>query len=105
MNYITKEEIPTGEEVFAGMFFPNDQPIIILFDFGASHDFMRSICAKKARLTLVALGTPYVISTLGGRVDADRIVWKVPLDLVRRIFETYLIVLRGQGINVILGMS
>jgi predicted aspartyl protease len=52
-----------GEEVLAGTFFLNEHPIIILFDSGASHDFMSSTCAKKARLTLVALGVPYVIST------------------------------------------
>jgi hypothetical protein len=38
-------------------------------------------------------------------VDADRIVQKVPLDLSGRVFETDLIVLSGQGIDVILGMS
>jgi hypothetical protein len=38
-------------------------------------------------------------------VDADRIVRKVPLDLAGRVFETDLIVLSGQGIDVILGMS
>jgi hypothetical protein len=50
-------------------------------------------------------GAPYVISTPGGRVDAGRIVQKVPLDLSGRVFETNLIVLSGQGIDVILGMS
>jgi hypothetical protein len=73
-NYTTVEEILTGGEVLAGTFFLNDQPIIILFDSGASYDFMSSTCAKKARLTLVASGTSYVISIPGGRVDADRIV-------------------------------
>jgi hypothetical protein len=38
-------------------------------------------------------------------VDADRIVRKVPLDLSGRVFEIDLIVLSGQGIDVILGMS
>jgi hypothetical protein len=104
-NYITMEEIPMGEEVLAGTFFLNDQPIIILLDSGASHDFINSTCANKARLTLVASGTPYVISIPGGRVDADRIVQKVPLDLAGWIFKTDLIVLSGQGIDVILGMS
>jgi hypothetical protein len=59
----TVEEIPTGEEVLAGMLFLNGHPIIILFDSGASHDFMGSTCAKKAKLSLVASGGPYVIST------------------------------------------
>jgi hypothetical protein len=35
----------------------------------------------------------------------NRIVRMVPLDLDRRVFETDLIILSGQGIDVILGMS
>jgi predicted aspartyl protease len=99
------EEIPMGEEELAGTFFLNEHPVIILFDSGASHDFMSSTCAKKAKLSLVASGAPYVISTPGGRVDADRIVQKVPLELSGRIFSTNLIILSGQGIDIILGMS
>jgi hypothetical protein len=91
--------------VFAGMFFLNERSIVILFNSGASHDFMSFACAKKARLTLMASGAPYVISTPGGQVDADQIVRKVPLDLSGRVFEIDLIVLSGQGIDVILGMS
>jgi hypothetical protein len=99
------EVMPMEEEVLAGTFFFNEHPIIILFDSVASHDFMGSTCAKKAKLSLVASGAPYMISTLEGRVDADRIVQKVPLKLFRRIFSTNLIILSGQGIDVILGMS
>jgi hypothetical protein len=104
-NYTTMEEIPTGEEVLAGMFFLNERPIVILFDSGALHDFMSSACAKRAKLALVASGAPYVISTPGGRVDANRIAQKVSLELPGRVFNTNLIVLSGQGIDVILGMS
>jgi hypothetical protein len=104
-NYTTMEEVPMGEEVLAGTFFLNEHPIIILFNSGASHDFMSSICAKKAKLSLVASGVPYVISNPRGRVDADRIVQKVLLELFGRIFSTNLIILSGQGIDVILGMS
>jgi hypothetical protein len=60
------EEIPTREEVLAGMYFLNDYPVIILFDSRASHDFMSSTCAKKAKLSLVASRTTYVISTPEG---------------------------------------
>jgi hypothetical protein len=38
-------------------------------------------------------------------VDANRIVQKVPLELSRRIFLTNLIILRGQDIDAILGLS
>jgi hypothetical protein len=70
-NDTTMEEIATGEEVLVGTFFLNERPIIILFDSRASHDFMNSTYAKKAKLSLMATGTPYVISTPRGRVDAD----------------------------------
>jgi hypothetical protein len=66
---------------------------------------MSSTCAKKAKLSLVASGVPYVISTPRGRVDANWIVQKAPLELSERIFSTNLIILSGQGIDVILGRS
>jgi hypothetical protein len=99
------KEIPTGEEVLVGMFFLPDHPIIILFDSGAPHDFMRSTCVKMVKLSLVATETPYVISTPEGRVYADRIVQMVPLELIGQIFSTNLIILSGQGIDVILEMT
>jgi predicted aspartyl protease len=94
-----------GEEVLAGTFFLNEHPVIILFDSGASHDFMSSTCAKKAKLSLVASRAPYVISNPEGRVEADRIVQNVSHELSERIFRINLIILNGQGIDVILGMS
>jgi hypothetical protein len=104
-NYTIVEEILMWEEVLAGTFFPNECSIIILFDSWASHDFMSFTCAKKAKLSLVASGAPYVIVTPGGRVDADQVAQKVPLELFGRIFSTNLIILSGQGIDVILGIS
>jgi hypothetical protein len=99
------EEIPMGEEVLAGTFFLNEHPVIILFNSRASHDFMSSTCAKKAKLSLVASGAPCVISTPEGRVDANRIVQKAPLELSGMIFCTNLIILGEKGIDVILGMG
>jgi hypothetical protein len=91
--------------VLVGAFFLNEHPIIILFDSGASRDFMSSTCAKKAKLSLVASGVPYMINIPGGRVHADRVVQKVPLELSGRIFSTNIIILSSQGIDVTLGMS
>jgi hypothetical protein len=104
-NNTIMEEIPTGEEVLAGTFFLNECLITILFDPGASHDFMSFTCAKEAKLSLVASGVTYVISTPGGLVDANQVAQRVPLKLSGRIFSTNLIILSGQGIDVILGMG
>jgi hypothetical protein len=94
-----------GEEVLADTFFLNEHPIVILFDSRASHDFMSFTYTKKAKLSLVASGASYMITTPGGRVDADHVVQNVSLELSSRIFSTNLIILSGQGIDVILGMS
>jgi hypothetical protein len=104
-NYTTVEEIPTGEEVLAGTFFVNEHPVVVLFDSGASHDFISSTCTKKAMMSTVAAEAAYVINTPRGWVDADRIVRKAPLELADRVFSTDLIILKGQGLDVILGMS
>jgi hypothetical protein len=77
------------------MFFLLEHPIIILFDSGASHDFMILACAQKAKLTLWATTVPYSITTPGGRVIADRMVRAIPLELVGRVFPTSLIILEG----------
>jgi hypothetical protein len=38
-------------------------------------------------------------------VDADRIVRKAPFEMARKVFSTDLIIVKGQGLDVILGMS
>jgi hypothetical protein len=52
-----------------------------------------------------ATEAPYVISTPEGWVDAGLIVHKAPLELAGRVFSTDLIILKDQGLDVILGMS
>jgi predicted aspartyl protease len=82
-----------------------EHPIIILFDYRASQDFLSLSCAQKAGVNLYATQVPYSISTPGGRVIANQMTRKIPLELVGRVFSTALIILEGQGINVILGMN
>jgi hypothetical protein len=104
-NFTILEEIPLGEEVLAGMFFLYEHPIIILFDSGASHDFFSLACARRAELNLCATLAPYSISTPRGQVVANQMVHKIPLELAGRVFPTTLVILEGQGIDVILGMN
>jgi hypothetical protein len=41
------EDIPEGEQVLMGTFSLNGHPIVILFDLGASHDFISKACIEK----------------------------------------------------------
>jgi hypothetical protein len=104
-NFTMLEEIPLGEEVLGGTFFLYEHLIIILFDSSASHDFLSLTCAQKADLTLCATQVPYSISTPRGRVVANHMTCKIPLELAGHVFHTALIILDDQGIDVILGMN
>jgi hypothetical protein len=65
-NFTTVNEIPTDEEVLAGTYYLREHPIVILFDSGASHDFMSLACAQKINLSLEKTEVPYLILTPGG---------------------------------------
>jgi hypothetical protein len=60
-NYTTVEDSPEGE-VLLGSSILFGHPVIILFDSGASHDFMSSMCAKRAKLALIVAKPSYMIS-------------------------------------------
>jgi hypothetical protein len=105
VNYITMEDIPEGERVLVGTFSLNGHPTIVSFDSGASHDFISKTYTQKHQLVIEHIITPYLICTPGGNIATKQLVMAAPLSLAERLFRTNLIVLEGQGINVILGMS
>jgi hypothetical protein len=47
VNYTTMEDIPEGEEVLMGTFSLNGYPAVVLFDFGATHNFISKACTQR----------------------------------------------------------
>jgi hypothetical protein len=45
------------------------------------------------------------MTTPGGNIITKQIILSIPLNLAGKLYKTSLIVLDGQGIDVILGMS
>jgi predicted aspartyl protease len=99
------EDILEGEQVLAGTFYLNGHPILILFDSGATQDFISKVCTQKYQMTIESIKTPYMIRTPGGNVLTKQVVMNALLNLAGKVYKTHLIVLDGQGIDVILGMS
>jgi hypothetical protein len=66
INYTTMEDISEGEPVLMGTFFLNDHSAVILFDSGATHDFINKACTQKCKLVIEPINAPYMISTPGG---------------------------------------
>jgi hypothetical protein len=85
------------------MFSLNEHPTIVLFDSGASHDFISKAYTQKHQLVIEHIITPYLIRTPRGHIATKQLVMATPLSLVGRLFKTKLIVLEGQRIDVILG--
>jgi hypothetical protein len=106
-NFTTLEEIPPSEKFLLVRSFCVSTQLLfcLMFDSRASHDFLSLACAQKAELTLCATQVPYSISTPGGRVVANQMVHKIPLEHARRVLPSTLIILEGQEIDVILGMN
>jgi hypothetical protein len=80
-------------------------PAVVLFDSGATHDFITKACTQRCQLSIHHIDTPYLISTPGGRVVTKQIVIHAPLDLAGKLYKPSLIVLDGQGLDIILGMG
>jgi hypothetical protein len=99
------KEVPEGRHVLTGTFSLNDHPIIILFDSGATHDFISKAYTQKHKLAVKSIRTPYMIHSPGGNVFTKQLAVSTPLNLVGKTYKTHLVVLDGQGIDVILGMS
>jgi hypothetical protein len=94
VNYISTSGVPEGESVLMGTFSLNGHPIVILFD-RATHNFISKACTQRYRMSIEPTNTPYVISTLGGRVITKELVMHTPLNLTGKLFITSLIVLDG----------
>jgi hypothetical protein len=105
VNYTTMEDIPEGEQVLEGTSSLNGYPAVVLFDSGATHDFITKDCTQRCQLSIHHIDTPYLISTPGGRVVTKQTVMHVPLDLAGKLYKPSLIVLDGQGLDIILGMG
>jgi hypothetical protein len=105
VNYTTLKNVPEGEQVLAGMFSLNGHPIVVLFDFDATHNFISMACTKSCRLAITHLSTPYMISTPGGKTVTQYLAKNTPLNLGGRVYKVSLIIRDNQGIDVILGMS
>lgn len=89
----------------AGTFSVRGQPTIVLFDSGASHNFISTRYMAKMGFRPEETREPFLIASSGGRIASDRLVKDVPIILGSTMFQTELLCLEEQGIDIILGMQ
>jgi hypothetical protein len=96
---------PEAEPVMMGTFLVANHPAVILFDSGASHTFISKKFVEKYCIPCIESREGFIIHSPWGQIFNKEVAFHVPLTLGERDIPTNMIVLKGQDIDVILGMN
>jgi hypothetical protein len=96
---------PEGEVVMMGTFLVANHPAVILFDSGASHTFISKNFVEKLCIPCTESREGFIIHSPGGRIFTKEVAFRIPVTLAGREFPTNMIVIKGQDLDVILGMN
>jgi hypothetical protein len=105
VNFTTLSKLPEGAPIMTGTFSINHQPMIILFDSGATHSFISPKCGTKVGLDFYPTQGVYMIATPGGKISSNQVCRSVPIQLGRSLVRTDLLFLGLEGMDVLLGMD
>jgi hypothetical protein len=105
VNLTTLSELPVGTPIMTGTFSINHQPVIVLFDSGATHSFISSKCGTKLGLDLYPTSGVYMIATPGGKISSNQVCRSVPIQMGKNQMRTDLLLLDLEGMDVLLDMN
>src|SRR3954462_3457355 len=105
VNHVNVEEVYDEPDAVIGKFLINSAPALVLFDSGASHSFISRVFVDKHELRTVALKSPILISSPGAEMSASLGFYQIRLAIGQHVFPSDLIILKSQGLDVILGMD
>jgi hypothetical protein len=88
-----------------GTFLVANHPAVILFDSGASHTFISKTFVEKYCIPCIESREGFIIHSPGGQIFTKEVAFHVLVTLADRDFPTNMIVLKGQDVDVILGMN
>jgi hypothetical protein len=96
---------PKGEPVMMGTFLVANHPAVILFDFGASHTFIFNTFVENHCIHSTKSTEGFIIHSSGGQIFTKEVVFHVPVTLAGYESPANMVVIKGQDIDVILGMN
>src|ERR1043165_2200799 len=105
VNHVNVEEIYDEPDAVIGKFLINSAPALVLFDSGASHSFISRVFVDKHELPTIVLKSPILISSPGAEMSASLGCYQMSLAIGQHVFPSDLIILKSQGLDVILGMD
>jgi hypothetical protein len=86
-------------------FSVSHHPVRILFDTSASHTFLSKTFAMNHNIPIQEVNRGVVIKSPSGKLSTKKVAFKMSIKLVGHSYPTNMIVLKGQDIDVILGMN
>src|SRR5438105_5442171 len=107
-GWVANMQIPedtTRTLVMAGMFFANGHPVTLLFDSGASHTFISTVCVARNNIEFDHTEDEYHVKSPGGRLVTHQYVKDLALDLDGHIYLASPLMIHHHGIDVILGVD
>ena len=105
MNHVNMEEVEEQPDVVIGKFLVKSFTVIVLFDTGASHSYISRGFMDKYKFPTKVLRTPMLVSSPGAEYMASQGCFQMPLTIRRHVFPSNMIILKSQGLDVILGMD
>jgi hypothetical protein len=105
VNHLEAEAIQGAPDVAVGMFSVESHPAKVLFDTGATHSFVTVTWVEMHNISVEAMMPPMRISSVGGKVQADKICSNIRVEIRGIGFPSDLIVIDTPGVDVILGMN
>jgi hypothetical protein len=105
LNFTTLSELPEDAPIMTGTFTIHHQPVVILFDFGATHSFINLKFGTKVDLDYYPTKGAYMIATPGGKISSNQICRNVPIQLGSNLVKIDLLVLDLEGMDILLGMD
>src|SRR6185295_5266786 len=105
VNHINAQEAHGAQGVVLGEFLVCSTLAKILFDSGASHSFISSSFVDKHKIPMVLLKIPLLTRTPRGDIKCQLGCLWVRINLSGVEFLANLVVLKSEGIDVILGMD
>jgi hypothetical protein len=103
--YTQVDVTPEGNLVLMGTFLVAHHFAKVLFDTSASHTFISRTFAVDHDVPIQETNMGVIVKSPGGKLGSKEVAFHVPVELGGSTYPTNMIVLKGQDIDVILGMN
>jgi hypothetical protein len=105
VNFTTLSKLLEGAPIMTGTFTIHHQPVVILFDSGATHSFINSKFGTKVGLEYYPTKGAYMIAIPVSKIASNQIYRNVPIQLGSNLVKTDLLVLDLEGMDILLAMD